>query len=79
MMKGLEGIYGLNQIFGHSDTKMSQKYAHFSEQHLSTRTEMLFYGAEEQLSGGVTLILSQHRLRSDSEGKQVSEVFDLTS
>ncbi len=49
MMKGLGTLYDLANILGHSDTKMTQRYAHLSKQHLSVRTENMKFGMEDEL------------------------------
>lgn len=50
MMKGLGSLYDLSQILGHADTKMTQRYAHLSPQHLALATQNLKYGVENELS-----------------------------
>lgn len=55
MMKGLGSLYDLSQVLGHSDTKMTQRYAHLSPQHLSGVTQNLKFGVEEDLSRNLPL------------------------
>jgi len=57
MMKSLGSLYDLSLILGHSDTKMTQRYAHLSPQHLSMATQNLNFGMEGELSKNFTPIL----------------------
>jgi integrase len=56
MMKGMGSLFELGQILGHSDVKMTQRYAHLSRAHLMSRNNMIF-GPEEELEKHVTPIL----------------------
>jgi integrase len=58
MMKGLGSLYDLSQVLGHSDVKMTQRYAHLSPLHLSGVTKLLTYGAEDELSGFINPFLT---------------------
>lgn len=57
MMKGLGSLFELSLILGHSDTKMTQRYAHLSPSHLSMATQNLKFGSEGELSKEFTPIL----------------------
>lgn len=59
MMKGLGSLYELAQILGHTDTKMTQRYAHLSPNHLAKATQGLSFGSENELSEIVNPILTQ--------------------
>lgn len=77
MMKGLGSLYELSQILGHTDTKMTQRYAHLSPNHLSRSTQNLVFGMEGELSKNFTPILPQRSLRIEEpitweEGKEAS-------
>ena len=69
MMKGLGSLYELSQILGHSDTKMTQRYAHLSPLHLSKATANLKYGMEDELSRDFNPILTPSNFveKSDRE------------
>jgi integrase len=56
-MMGGGSLYDLSQILGHTDTKMTQRYAHLSPSHLSKATQSLKFGAESELSKDFTPIL----------------------
>ncbi len=64
MMKG-GALYDLSQILGHTDTKMTQRYAHLSPQHLSMATKHLQFGMEGELSRDFTPILPQSNVSED--------------
>ncbi len=65
MMKGLGSLYDLSQILGHSDTKMTQRYAHLSPLHLSKATQNLKFGMEGELSKDFTPILPPKHCGAD--------------
>lgn len=49
MNKETADIYVLRDLLGHTDIKMTQRYAHLSYDHLAGSTEALSFGAEEEL------------------------------
>ena len=69
MMKGLGSLYELSQILGHSDTKMTQRYAHLSPLHLSRSTANLKFGIEEELLRSFNPILTPSNFHEDSDRK----------
>lgn len=52
MNKGTSDIYVLRDILGHSDVKMTQRYAHLAHDHLAGSTQQLSFGAENELLRG---------------------------
>lgn len=68
MMKGLGSLYELSQILGHTDTKMTQRYAHLSPNHLSRATQNLKFGIEDELSNKFTPILPQSNFEASENG-----------
>jgi integrase len=59
MMKGLGSLFELGKILGHSDSKMTQRYAHLSPEHMESKTKNLIYGSEKELMENPTPILPQ--------------------
>jgi hypothetical protein len=57
MMKGLGSLFELGKILGHSDSKMTQRYAHLSLEHMESKTKNLIYGSEKELLESSTPIL----------------------
>lgn len=61
MMKGLGNLFELGKILGHSDSKMTQRYAHLSPEHMESKTKYLIYGSEKELMESSTPILPPNK------------------
>ena len=56
MMNG-GNLFDLQKILGHTDVKMTQRYAHLSQAHMESKTKGLIFGAENELLENPTPIL----------------------
>lgn len=71
MNKETADIYVLRNILGHTDVKMTQRYAHLAHDHLAGSTETLLFGAETELLKSFNPTLTPMGKAEESESNVV--------